>query len=37
MQLSEKGNEMIVDGLTFDEMDELIKEHEIACPDCGKQ
>lgn len=33
--LAEKGNEMIVDGLSFDEMARLIKEHDIACPDCG--
>ncbi|TCP57578.1 glycyl-tRNA synthetase [Tumebacillus sp. BK434] len=33
--LQEKGIEMIVDGLSFDEMAGLIKEHNIACPDCG--
>jgi glycyl-tRNA synthetase len=33
--LQEKGIEMIVDGLSFDQMAELIKEHNIACPDCG--
>jgi glycyl-tRNA synthetase len=26
---------MIVDGLPFDKMEELVKEHNIACPDCG--
>jgi glycyl-tRNA synthetase len=33
--LEEKGIEMIVDGLSFDKMEEIIKEHSIACPDCG--
>ncbi|MBW3114292.1 MULTISPECIES: glycine--tRNA ligase [Bacillaceae] len=33
--LEEKGIEMIVDGLSFDKMEEIIKEHDIACPDCG--
>ncbi|MGZ4106657.1 MAG: glycine--tRNA ligase [Tumebacillaceae bacterium] len=33
--LSEKGIEMIVDGLSFDQMAALIKEHNIVCPDCG--
>ncbi|MBM6617665.1 glycine--tRNA ligase [Bacillus suaedaesalsae] len=33
--LEEKGTEMIVDGLPFEKMEELIKEHNIACPDCG--
>lgn len=33
--LAAKGIEMIVDGLSFDEMNRLIQEHEIACPDCG--
>jgi glycyl-tRNA synthetase len=32
--LEEKGIEMIVDGLSFDKMEEIIKEHSIACPDC---
>ncbi|MCA1063436.1 glycine--tRNA ligase [Rossellomorea sp. AcN35-11] len=33
--LEEKGIDMIVDGLSFDKMEEIIKEHDIACPDCG--
>lgn len=33
--LAEKDIEMIVDGLSFDQMLNLIKEHHIACPDCG--
>ncbi|MCA1054872.1 glycine--tRNA ligase [Rossellomorea aquimaris] len=33
--LEEKGIEMIVDGLSFDKMAEIIKEHDIKCPDCG--
>ncbi|ARU60690.1 glycine--tRNA ligase [Tumebacillus avium] len=33
--LQEKGIEMIVDGLSFDEMAGLIKEHNIACSECG--
>jgi glycyl-tRNA synthetase len=33
--LAEKGIEMVVDGLSFDEMSRLIAVHEIACPDCG--
>lgn len=33
--LDEKGLEMVVDGLPFEKMEELIKEHNIACPDCG--
>ncbi|WP_018131828.1 glycine--tRNA ligase [Effusibacillus pohliae] len=33
--LAEKGIEMVVDGLSFEEMQRLIKEHDIACPDCG--
>ncbi|UZJ78056.1 glycine--tRNA ligase [Fictibacillus sp. KU28468] len=32
--LAEKGIEKIVDGLSFDEMEKLIEEHNIACPDC---
>ncbi|MFP3421952.1 glycine--tRNA ligase, partial [Bacillus sp. SIMBA_161] len=30
--LDEKGIELIVDGLSFDRMKELIDEHEITCP-----
>ncbi|MBL0388147.1 glycine--tRNA ligase [Tumebacillus sp. ITR2] len=33
--LGEKGIEIIVDGMTFQQMAELIKEHNIPCPDCG--
>lgn len=33
--LAEKGIEMVVDGLSFDDMAGLIREHDIACPDCG--
>ncbi|KAA0548154.1 glycine--tRNA ligase [Bacillus sp. BGMRC 2118] len=33
--LEANGTEMIVDGLPFEKMEELIKEHNIACPDCG--
>ena len=35
--LGEKGIEIIVDGLSFDAMADLIKEHDIACPDCGSR
>jgi glycyl-tRNA synthetase len=34
-ELEAKGIEMIVDGLPFEKMAELIKEHNITCPDCG--
>ncbi|WP_110113609.1 glycine--tRNA ligase [Bacillus sp. CGMCC 1.16541] len=34
-KLEEKGIEMVVDGLPFSEMENLIKEHNIVCPDCG--
>lgn len=33
--LEEKNIEMIVDGLPFAKMEELMKEHNITCPDCG--
>ncbi|UOF88817.1 glycine--tRNA ligase [Fodinisporobacter ferrooxydans] len=33
--LSQKDIEMIVDGLSFAQMQDLITEHDIACPDCG--
>ncbi|WP_139492108.1 glycine--tRNA ligase [Brevibacillus dissolubilis] len=33
--LQAKGIEMIVDGLSFDQMANLIQEHNIACPECG--
>lgn len=33
--LDAKGIEMVVDGLPFDKMFDLIQEHEIACPTCG--
>ncbi|MBH9967488.1 glycine--tRNA ligase [[Bacillus] enclensis] len=35
--LEEKGIEMIVDGLPFDKMEEIIKVHNIKCPDCGSE
>ncbi len=35
--LEAKGIEMIVDGLSFDQMAALIQEHDIACPDCGSK
>ena len=35
--LEAKGIELIVDGLPFEKMEELIKEHTITCPDCGAQ
>ncbi|MGJ3205755.1 glycine--tRNA ligase [Geobacillus thermoleovorans] len=35
--LEEKGIEMIVDGLPLVKMDELIKEYDIACPECGSR
>ncbi|SFJ90690.1 MULTISPECIES: glycine--tRNA ligase [unclassified Bacillus (in: firmicutes)] len=35
--LEAKGIEMIVDGLTFDQMAGLMKEHEVKCPDCGSE
>lgn len=33
--LEAKGIEMVVDGLSFDQMKDLIKEHEIKCTECG--
>ena len=33
--LDAKGIEMIVDGLSFDKMAELIAENEVVCPTCG--
>ncbi|CAK4865862.1 unnamed protein product [Aphanomyces euteiches] len=33
--LDSKGIEMVVDGLTFDQMMDLIHAHHIVCPDCG--
>lgn len=33
--LDAKGIEMVVDGLPFEKMSELIQEHEIVCPTCG--
>jgi glycyl-tRNA synthetase len=35
--LEEKGIEMIVDGLPFEKMEELIKEHDISCTECGSK
>src|SRR5690606_2369306 len=31
----EKGIELVVDGMPFEKMEELIKEHNIVCPTCG--
>ena len=36
-KLENEGTEMIVDGLSFAEMESLIKEHDIACPECGSK
>ena len=33
--LDAKGMEIIVDGLSFEKMNELIAEHEVSCPSCG--
>ncbi|AWB44544.1 glycine--tRNA ligase [Paenibacillus sp. CAA11] len=33
--LADKGIELVVDGLSFDEMMKLIEQHHIVCPDCG--
>ncbi|WNB92195.1 glycine--tRNA ligase [Bacillus sp. NEB1478] len=30
-----EGKEIIVDGLPFEKMEELVKEYNIACPECG--
>ncbi|WAH35303.1 glycine--tRNA ligase [Alicyclobacillus dauci] len=30
-----KGEEIIVDGLPFSKMDELLQTYDVACPDCG--
>lgn len=35
--LDAKGIEMVVDGLSFDQMAALMKEHEVKCPDCGAE
>lgn len=35
--LADKGVEMVVDGLSFAEMEKLIDEHQIVCPDCGSK
>ncbi|WP_166241639.1 glycine--tRNA ligase [Paenibacillus turpanensis] len=32
--LGEKGMEVIVDGMSFKQMEDLIQEHQIKCPDC---
>ena len=31
--LDAKGIEMVVDGLSFEKMEELIEEHNVVCPD----
>ena len=33
----EQGNDMIADGMSDEQMINLIKEHHIACPNCGKE
>ncbi|MGM7683922.1 glycine--tRNA ligase [Cytobacillus sp. Hm23] len=33
--LEDKGIELVVDGLPFEKMEELMTEHQITCPDCG--
>lgn len=33
--LDEKGMEVVVDGMPFEKMEELIQEHNIVCPNCG--
>ncbi|WOV88826.1 glycine--tRNA ligase [Sporosarcina oncorhynchi] len=33
--LDEKGMEVVVDGMPFEKMEELIQEHKIVCPNCG--
>ncbi len=35
--LEEKGTEIVVDGMPFEKMKELIDEHEIVCPTCGEK
>ncbi|WP_456274000.1 glycine--tRNA ligase [Bacillus sp. AK031] len=35
--LEEKGVEMVVDGLPFERMGEIMDEYEIPCPDCGSR
>ncbi|WP_462405582.1 glycine--tRNA ligase [Gracilibacillus sp. Marseille-QA3620] len=35
--MQEKGQEIIVDGLPFEKMQELIVENDIVCPDCGSK
>lgn len=34
--LTKTGKEIIVDGMTFDQMKAKMEELEVACPDCGK-
>lgn len=36
-KLEAEGNEMVVDGMPFEKMQELISEHNITCPECGAQ
>lgn len=33
----EKGDEIVVDGLSFDKMEEIMKQYDVHCPDCGAQ
>lgn len=34
-QAEKKGDEIVVDGLSFDEMKKLMGKYEVVCPDCG--
>ncbi|HSH24991.1 MAG TPA: glycine--tRNA ligase [Massilibacterium sp.] len=34
-QADKKGDEIVVDGLSFDEMKKLMEKYEVVCPDCG--
>ncbi|KGP91125.1 glycyl-tRNA ligase [Pontibacillus chungwhensis BH030062] len=36
-KLEAEGNELVVDGLPFEEMEKLIETHDIACPTCGEK
>lgn len=33
----QKGDEIIVDGLSFEKMAEIMKQYDVSCPDCGAQ
>jgi glycyl-tRNA synthetase len=34
-KLGQLGMEVVVDGMTFDQMKQLMVDHQMACPDCG--